>query len=442
VTASTTETVRARATRWLGLLRLEGTPGRLRALAALLVVATLVFAIVAATATSSRRRAAQSAATETEPRLVAAESLYAAMADADATATTTFLTGGLEPPKRRRRYAGDIQTASRELATLARRSSGSASALSAVQTLLSGLPVYAGTVEAARANNRQGFPVGAAYLRHASSQMRGQLLPAASELYDAESGHLADDYRTGKSSATLVAAIAVTLLLLAMLVGAQLFLARVTHRRVSVPIAIAATVVLVLGIWIAVGLSSEGNNLNRAQRTGSDSVRVLSAARVLLLRAQDDEGLALAERGGNETRLADFQAVAARLGAPSRPSTLMGAATTITREASSNDAAKRLAEHFERYTAVHRRVVGLETNGRFTQAVNLAVGVKQQEVPLADELNTELSTEIAGAQNRFTRSSADATSAVTGLWLAIPVLGVLIAALALLGTLERLREYR
>ena len=442
MTAKTAETIQARAARRLGRLRLDSTPSRLRAVGVLLVVTTIVFAIVAATATNARRQAAQSAATQTEPRLVAAESLYASLADADATATTTFLTGGLEPPAKRQRYAEDLQTASTQLATLARHSSGSAPAWSAVQTLVSGLPVYSGTVEAARANNRQGFPVGAAYLRHASTQMREQLLPAASEPYDVEAGHLADDYGTGRSSGTLLAVIAVTCLMLAMLAGAQLFLARLAHRRISVPIAIAGAVVLVLGIWMVAGLISEEDALNRAQRNGSDPVRVLSAARVLLLRAQDDEGLALAERGGNETRLADFEAVAARLGSPSQPSSLMGAAGAITRGASSTVAAEGLAEDFDRYLAVHRRVVGLETNGRFTQAVDLAVGPQQKEVSLADELNSELATEIAGAQRRFEGAAGDANSALDGLWLAIPVLGLLVAALALYGVLERLREYR
>ena len=43
---------------------------------------------------------------------------------------------------------------------------------------------------------------------------------------------------------------------------------------------------------------------------GSDSVQVLSAARILALRAQADESLALVARGGGDQYLTDFDAVA------------------------------------------------------------------------------------------------------------------------------------
>ena len=55
------------------------------------------------------------------------------------------------------------------------------------------LPVYTGLVETARVYNRQGLPLGAAYLREASGLMRDKLLPAAKQLYRTETGRLADD---------------------------------------------------------------------------------------------------------------------------------------------------------------------------------------------------------------------------------------------------------
>ena len=92
--------------------RLTTTPGRLRLVAGLLAVSVIVFGVIAATAAGDRRQAAHAVATQTEPLLVQADQLYSSLSDADATAATTFLTGGLEPIARRERYLRDLRTAS------------------------------------------------------------------------------------------------------------------------------------------------------------------------------------------------------------------------------------------------------------------------------------------------------------------------------------------
>src|SRR5690606_39915618 len=55
------------------------------------------------------------------------------------------------------------------------------------------VPVYTGLVEAARANNLQGLPIGAAYLREASHLMRTEILPAAERLYDIQTERVAQE---------------------------------------------------------------------------------------------------------------------------------------------------------------------------------------------------------------------------------------------------------
>ncbi len=422
--------------------RLGTTPGRLRLAAALLLVGAIVFGALAASAVSARRQAAHSVATDTEPLLVTAEGLYASLSDADATAATTFLTGGLEPPARRERYAGDVRAASGEFATLAQQAGGSAQARAAVRTVARQLPVYSGLVETARADNRQGFPVGAAYLRRASMLMREELLPAAGRLYEVEARRLSGDYRSGVSTGTLLAVIAVVCGMLGLLAVIQVFLARLTHRIFNVPMALATALAFALGVWMIVGLIGEQNALGRAQRTGSDPVQVLSAARILALRAQGDEGLALVARGGGEASLADFDVVMRRLGSSGEPASLLGEAAVIARRSGSAAAIERLSASTARYLAVHRHVVALESNGRFDDAVNLAVGSRSQELSLADALNSDLVREISTAQQRFGGAAGEATSALAGLWLAIGLLSVLFAGLALYGLLQRLGEYR
>jgi len=422
--------------------RLTTTPGRLRLAAVLLAFGAIAFGALAASAVSTRLQAAHSVATDTEPLLVTAEGLYASLSDADATAATTFLTGGLEAPAQRERYASDLRAASGQLATLARQAGGYAQTRAAIGTLATQLPVYSGLVETARADNRQGFPVGAAYLRQASTLMREQVLPAAGQLYKVEARRLSGDYRSGVSTGTLLTVIAVLCAMLGLLAVIQVRLARLTHRIFNVSMVLATVLVLALGVWMIVGLTGEQNALARAQRSGSDPVQVLSAARILALRAQGDESLALVARGGGVQNLADFEAVTGRLGAVSGTGGLLGEAATISRRSGSAAVNDRLSATFARYLVVHGRVVALETNGRFNDAVNLAVGSHAQELSLSDALNSGLVQEISAAQRRFASAASDATSALGGLWLWIPLLSVLFAALALYGVLQRLGEYR
>jgi hypothetical protein len=61
---------------------------------------------------------------------------------------------------------------------------------------------------------------------------------------------------------------------------------------------------------------------------------------------------------------------------------------------------------------------------------------------LSDRLNSDVVAQIDSAQARFTRSAHEATSAVGGLELAIPLLIAGAGLLALLGLQQRASEYR
>jgi hypothetical protein len=91
------------------------------------------------------------------------------------------------------------------------------------------LPVYSGLIETARANNGQGFPVGAAYLREASDLRRARILPAAGRLYAAEAQRLGDNQRTGTSTGGLVAVLIACVAALIVIVGAQVVSAYRAH---------------------------------------------------------------------------------------------------------------------------------------------------------------------------------------------------------------------
>jgi hypothetical protein len=434
--------------------QLATTPGRLRLAAALLALAAIVFGVAAVEAAGTRHDAVGDVAT-TEPLLVSAVDLSASLSDAHAIAALSFLVGGPEPAVSRRSYARALGTAGARVAQLAREVGSSPESAPAVRRITQRLPVYAGLIDSARANNRRGFPVGGAYLRRASNTMRGEILPAARDLYKLEAQQLTTSYRAGVSLATILAVVLAGLVLLALVGTTQVFITRTTHRLVNVRLALATTILLGLLAWIVVAFVVQQQALAKAQRTGSDAVELLTAARILASRAQANESIALSARGGGEgePRLADadrgFEAVvkpigADRSGAARGSGGLLDAAAAIAGgEPGRIDA---IYDAYRRYLASHRRVVDEETRGDFTRAVQLAVNSRTDGTPstkrAAADLNAALASEVRRAQRRFDHAASRAESALGGLQAGIPLLTVLCALLALLGVRERLEEYR
>lgn len=425
-----------RLSRRFGLLRerTTTTPGRLALVSVLIVAGATTFGVIATSAERSRARAATAVSSQTEPLLVQAEILYTTLSDANATATTTFLNGGPEPPTRRAQYLRDLQVASDSLAALAQEVGGSPQAQAAVRTITEQLPLYAGLIDTARTNNRQGRPVGAAYLRQASTLLTSTILPAADRIYATEATRLGGDYGSGTSPVALVVLILMTLAALALLIAAQGYLSQVSRRTINIPMFAGTLVLLVASAWATVSLLSEQSSLKDARR-GSDSVELLSAARVLLSRAQTDQSLTLVNRGSDETDPRDLKLVMATLA----PGGKLGWLPT-SRSAAMGPSTSRILGEFDGYRSEVNRIIGLgDTAGVF---VAIQRASSPQSRTIADRLNRDVETRIAGMQRRFATSAADATGALSGLTPGIPLLTALGAGLALLGLRERLGEYR
>ena len=130
------------------------TPGRFGGIGIGLLLLIALTGLLTAAGAAQRANAIDSLVNESEPRASAAQQLYLALSEADATASRAFLSGGLEPPEVRQRYDDAIARAGTALAV----SSSGASDETAEQLtkIAAQLPVYTGLVEAARAN---GVPV-------------------------------------------------------------------------------------------------------------------------------------------------------------------------------------------------------------------------------------------------------------------------------------------
>jgi hypothetical protein len=94
---------------------LSATPGRLRLLLLALVLLSLAWGGLAAFTVNQYSSAASSVVAVREPLSLDAQQIYRHLSDADNTAATAFLAGGLEPPAARQRYLADIQAAGTEI---------------------------------------------------------------------------------------------------------------------------------------------------------------------------------------------------------------------------------------------------------------------------------------------------------------------------------------
>ncbi len=412
--------------------RLATTPGRLVLVSILVVVGAVCFGAIATGAEQSRERAAKAARSQTEPLLVHAKDLYTSLSDANATVATGLLSGGVETTANRNRYLADLRIATNALSALAGESGTSAAAPVALNTIADQLPLYSGLVETARANNRQGFPIGAAYLRRAVQLSTTSMLPAADRIYRTEAQRLEEDYHTGSATATLVTFAVASGVALILLVLAQWYVTRISRRILNVGMLVATVAVAAVAVWGVVALINEQNSLSTAQKHGSDSVEVLSASTVLLSRAQGDLSLALVNRGTDETDQLDLTAVERAL------TPLTGEISVLARRTGTTAAADRFDVDYASYQAQTNRIKDLQGNGNLPDALALEPGTSA----ISDRLSSDLGGQVQAAQDRFSTAATDATSALGGLAFAIPVITVLAAVAALLGLRERINEYR
>ncbi|MFG2842621.1 hypothetical protein ACGF12_05525 [Kitasatospora sp. NPDC048296] len=284
-------------------------PGRLRLAGVVLAVLTVAFGGLTAWQLESRAAAADRVVSYSQPLSRDAAEIHRSLADAATTAATGFLLAGTEPKDVRDRYEQDLAQAAKLIAQAAARTTSTSPAQDSLARLNQQLPVYAGLVETARADNRQGIPLGGAYLRYASEQMQNVLLPAAAELKGFEDKELADDYAGAKSVPWGAYGLAV--LTLAALGWVQLTLFRRTNRVFNIGLLGATAAVLAGALWLTVAGLTTSSALERSDHDGATPLRALNNARVDVLTARLAENLHLVARGST-TKYADQWASATK----------------------------------------------------------------------------------------------------------------------------------
>lgn len=394
------------------------TPAGLRRLRRAVVASGVTVAVLGTLAMALLTLTLRQAAGDVD-QLVRVQTIETDLLVADANATNTFLVGGLESPQRRAAYDNALGEVADLVARSAQAQPADAAALSALnQQVLD----YAGLVEAARANNRQGLPVGAQYLRQASNGLRTDALPVADALVQANSARASDALTTAWGWILPVLALAATVVF----VVVQVRVARQFRRRINPGLLVGSLVLLGLSLASLVALGSLAASV-AADRSDFDDVNDVGTARVQANLAKSSESLTLIARGSGQSyenawKAAD-DAVLEHL-QPIRDSSAF-------------------TDRWQAYRKVHAQIRALDDGGSWDSAVALAVGSDKGSSNAAfAPFDSDVASFVSDSGTSAVRSIRGHE---TGL-----VLGCLLTLLAGLGAAwsgsrgiaARLREYR
>jgi hypothetical protein len=204
--------------------------------------------------------------------------LYAALSAADAAGATEFLSGGLETAPMRARYQQALADAASALtdATAGATDAGTRTALARISAELA---AYTGQVESARANNRQGFPVGSAYLREASALLQTSMLPGAERIYAGGLAAVEGDQSAVGSLPTF--GLVLLVIVLVVIGGGSLILVGRTNRQFNRGLVSAAAVVLLVIAWIVVANRFAASSIEQSRTEGTARFEQLAKARVI-----------------------------------------------------------------------------------------------------------------------------------------------------------------
>ncbi len=408
------------------------TPGTIRLLSLVVVGSMLLAWAVAAAAVSHRHSAVNGFGTQSEQLVVTAQRIQTELDQADASAANAFLAAGIEPADQRAAYQQALSGAATDIASAAR--------VVDVHVLAQQLPVYAGLVEQARAGNRQGFPIGAAYLRDASSLLRTQLIPAAGAIAQKAAQSLNNSEHGATAWTDVILVLLTGLIALGALGLIQTFLTRSTRRILNIPLVASTIVAAGVLVFLLASMGAERHDIVSANDHGYAPTARLARARALAFEAQADQSEALIAQGSGQAFLADFAAVTnAASGLVSSPA---GAPSTDIQPADAPSAIVPSAD-LQSFVSASNAVASTDAAGKHQAAVAQALASGAGSVRAAfATLDNDLATSIAADQATFASDLSHARSQVTHLPLVAALGAVAAIALALAGAQIRINDYR
>ncbi|MFG3468184.1 hypothetical protein [Streptomyces sp. NPDC047982] len=417
-------------------------PGRLRIIGAVLALCVVAFGAVTTFEIGDRAAAADDVVHRSQPLSASAAAIYRSLADADTAAASGFLAGAQEPRAVRDRYDKDVEEASRLLVRAAAGTDPASESGREITTLNKELPRYTGLIERARANNRQGLPLGGAYLRYANQKMTDVLLPAAERLYAAETDRLGRD--ADEAGAWPFLSLGLGGLAVAALFWAQRRNYRRTNRVFNHGLLVATAASAVVLLWLAVGHTVARAELRNADTHGQQSLDVLNHARINSLKARANENLTLVARGAvltpdgrNDKYETDYNTEMKALDEQlARATELAGA------DDRGNAPVKAAIDAVSEWRDRHRTARTTDDSGDYDGALEQITGPEKSTGESFGRVDDALAQALAHEQDQFTTAANNGLGALVWLPVGAAVLAALGAVAAIVGVNRRLSEYR
>jgi hypothetical protein len=422
-------------------------PRRLWTTGSLLALLAVLFGALTVVQVVQRSDAATSVVTHSQPLSDDAAQIFHSLADADTTAATGFLQAGSETTAVKKQYTDDIATASTLLAQAAASTAADDPGQKQIQQLNAQLPVYTGLVETARADDKQGLPLGGAYLRFASGRLQNTMLVEAQALYTAETARLHQDYANAQSLPW--SAIGLGLVTLAGLVWAQIRLFRRTNRVFNLGLVAATGATAIALIWLTTAQSLAGSDLRASDSRGAAPLQVLNQARIKALQCRGAENLNLVARGSTDTYETDWSTTSKQLAGAG--GLLSSAQSMTSADPSAQNQIKVAAASFSTWQQRHDVAKSKNDAGDYTDAVTATIGrVSGNTVVDAgtttsaafSTLDASLNGAISQERANFRSLAADGRNDTALLAEGAGVLALVAAAGALFGISRRTAEYR
>jgi hypothetical protein len=400
-------------------LKAMDTPRRLRLLSLGVVVVGVLVALVGVL-TFSYLAASLSRAKADTAQLIRVQKIQSNLLSADAIATNAFLVGGLEPPAQRAVYDQAMSSTSSLIVEASQAQPADAEALSALnQQVVS----YAATIEQARANNRQGLPVGAQYLRNASADLRSTALPILDNLVSSNAARAADemDVRAGYIFPIIA------LLALAGVIIGQVWLARRFKRKINVGMLASAAVLLVITIASLIAALQLSSTLNSITSGSFAAVNMAADTRIDANNAKSNESLTLIARGSGQAFEAAWKS----------------SADSVAGNLQSLTARPELVNQWQAYTNVHGDIRALDDGGRWARAVSQATGSDPES---SNTVFGTFDNNLAGYLEEVSQETSSSLAGIQPVTVVFAILtllsGLAVALLGRWGIAARLKEYR
>ena len=427
---------------------LATTPGWYRTMAALCLVLTAAFGATATVAGAVVRGSSATVETSTAPTLIAVQDLLAAVAEADAAATAVHLsaTTGDEDRARRNLYLAALARAADQVEEVARLVGGDEASHDALSSIAVDLTTYSGLVEAARTATDSGDDGdGDQSLQEALEVSQGDIGDAVGTVTSA--GRARFDAERDVGRLWQLAAVLTGLPALAALLWLQAGSFRRSNRVLSLPLVAATALVVAALALLVTGVGARSAALDNAGSGGYDAITATSAGQSAVFALQSELSLRLLgverdEPGGdgadgstNGRTGGEVDVDALLIEIDGRVADVAAGADSPREEA----AAAELDLRWDRYRTAAGDIVALIDAGDLEAAVEKFQG---DGLTTFNGVNTSLESVLADNRSQFTDGVSGAADAVGLLPLLTAALAALAGAAVLIGTQQRLEDYR